>query len=211
MEEIWKDVVGYEGLYQVSNLGRVKSLRRNEFVNDSFRKGNEHVNCFVRVRNEKILSPGLNTWHYLIVRLCKQGKMKTVTVHSLVAEAFIPIPEGLKQFRGTHHLQVNHKDENKLNNCVDNLEWCTPKYNVNYGTRTKRIADKRSIPIYQYTVNGELVKIWPSQMEASRNGYSQGCISVCLKDINKTHRGYKWSFKPLNKEGEPVQLTFDFS
>ena len=103
MKEIFKDIKNYEGLYQVSNLGRVYS-----------------------VRNNKILKPKLNKYGYLSVNLKYKGSRVTKSIHRLVGEAFIPNPNDLPQ--------VNHKDEDKTNNCVDNLEWCTAKYNHNYGT-----------------------------------------------------------------------------
>lgn len=106
-EENWKDVFGYEGLYQVSNLGRVKSL------------GNG------KIRKEKILKPTNNGRGYLIVHLSKEGKMKNYRVHRLVASSFIPNDNLLKT-------DVNHKDENPANNRVENLEWCTKAYNNNY-------------------------------------------------------------------------------
>ena len=119
MEEEWRDIEGYEGLYQVSNLGRVKSLRNNH---GQFR--------------EKILKPGKNKLGYLQVNLYKEGKIKRCLVHRLVAETFIP--------NVNNYTQVNHKDENKTNNCVSNLEWCNRKYNMNYGTRSKRASEKQS-------------------------------------------------------------------
>lgn len=115
MEE-WRDIKGYEGLYQISNLGRVKSLRDN------------HGNY-----REKILNPS-NRKGYLIVSLCRKGRKREFKVHRLVALHFIDNPN--------NYSQVNHKDENKENNRVDNLEWCTPKYNSNYGTRTQRASEK---------------------------------------------------------------------
>lgn len=116
MEEIWKDIEGYEGLYQVSNFGRVKSLGR-------FKKNNQI--------KEKILKPRINSSGYKQVSLYNKFQ-KTYSVHRLVAKAFIPNPDNLPQ--------VNHKDENKLNNHVNNLEWCNSKYNNNYGTHNKRVG-----------------------------------------------------------------------
>ena len=119
--ENWKDIKGYEGLYQVSDLGRVKSLERDAyFPNGTF---HHHV-------EEKILVPNSNGNGYLHVQLCKNGEKKQKYVHRLVAMAFIPNPENKPQ--------VNHKDEVKTNNAVDNLEWCTSAYNVNYGTKIER-------------------------------------------------------------------------
>ena len=101
MEEIWRDIDGYEGLYQVSNKGRVKSLKYGK---------------------ERILRPGWKTGGYLFVILCKNGNQSKQRIHRLVAQAFIPNPNNKPQ--------VNHLDENKKNNCVDNLEWATAKENT---------------------------------------------------------------------------------
>lgn len=121
MTEIWKDIVGYEGLYQVSNLGNVKRLKGY--------KGREKG----YIVEEHLIKPSINSNGYQNVVLCKNGKTKTFTMHRLVAIAFLYNSDNLPQ--------VNHKDENKLNNCVDNLEWCDSKYN-NYGTRNKKCSDK---------------------------------------------------------------------
>ena len=103
--EIWKDIKGYEGLYQISNKGRVKTLGNN------------------KTRKEKIRDGKIDRGYKRIL-LCKNGKKKQCLIHRLVAEAFLPNPDNLPV--------VNHKDENKLNNNVENLEWCTQAYNVNY-------------------------------------------------------------------------------
>ena len=118
MAEVWKDVVGYEGLYQVSNLGRLKSAPRPRT------KGG-------------LLKPQYDRKGYLTFGLCKNGKSKMAKIHRLVAEAFIPNPGKLPE--------VNHKDEQKDNNCVENLEWCTTQYNSNYGTRVARIAATKRV------------------------------------------------------------------
>ena len=115
-EEIWRSVIGYEGLYEVSNTGLIRSLDR--FV------GNRN-----RIKG-KILSINIKKNGYCSVALFKYGKMKRYLVHRLVAQAFLPNPDNLPM--------VNHKNEDKSDNRVDNLEWCTAKYNLNYGTRTQR-------------------------------------------------------------------------
>ena len=115
-KEIWKPIDGFEGLYEVSNLGRIKILQKTR--SDG------------KVYKEKLMKISTNG-SYCEVSLHKEGKASHHLVHRLVAKAFIPNPEGLPQ--------VNHIDENKTNNCVENLEWCTAKYNSNYGTRAKRL------------------------------------------------------------------------
>lgn len=127
MQEIWKDIEGYEGLYQVSNLGRVKSL--DKYINSGI-KNNSYVK-----RKEKILKLKFNQGYYEVT-LTHNHKRRFCKVHRLVAQAFIPNPNNFPQ--------VNHKDENKLNNCVENIEWCDAKYNCNYGTRNSKIYNKTS-------------------------------------------------------------------
>lgn len=124
--EIWKDIKGYEGFYQVSNLGRVKSLERDVYYPNG---------TIIRHIEEKILVPSLDGGGYPFVQLHKNRKMKTMKVHRLVAMAFIPNPENKPQ--------INHKDEVKNNNAVENLEWCDASFNINYGTRTKRSVQNR--------------------------------------------------------------------
>lgn len=133
MVEEWKDIKGYEGYYQVSNLGRVKSLPRLLIYSD----GQKHY------YKEKILKPQKHYRGYLLVVLCKCGVRCGDVVHRLVAEAFIPNPN--------NYNEINHIDEDKTNNRVDNLEWCTHIYNINFGTRNERMSDskkKTSQPIY---------------------------------------------------------------
>lgn len=115
MEEVWKDIVGYEGKYQVSNLGRVKSLN------------------YKQTNSERILKENTDKKGYKRAHLFKNGKGVHISIHRLVAEAFIPNPN--------NYPQVNHKDENKANNNMENLEWCTNEYNHNYGTRNKRMGN----------------------------------------------------------------------
>ena len=121
IEEIWKPIEGYEGLYEVSNTGRVRSLDKYD-----------SMNRFLRGRILRLFTDGLG---YLRAQLYSNSKRKSFLVHRLVAQAFIPNPDNLPQ--------VNHRDENPSNDNVDNLEWCDGKYNVNYGTRIDRIRDIR--------------------------------------------------------------------
>lgn len=139
MIEIWKDIKGFEGHYQVSNLGRVKSLSR--YMN--------HKSGGLSLLKERILKPATNRKGYKIVVLCLNCKEYKFTVHRLVAKTFIPNPN--------NYPMINHKDEDKTNNCVDNLEWCDNKYNQNYGTVVrKRVRDIIDV----YTLEGEFIETW---------------------------------------------------
>ncbi len=128
VEVVRKPVKGYEGYYEVDNFGRVFSLDRNVTVNDNGR-------IYEKPIKGKQMKQGVHTQGYKVVSLTKDGKTTTKFVHRLVAEAFIPNPDGLPM--------VNHKDEDKTNNFVDNLEWCTNEYNIKYGTATRRAAQKK--------------------------------------------------------------------
>lgn len=130
MEEIWKDIVGYEGFYQVSNLGRVRSLDR--YIEITNKRGT----LYRRPIKGKLLSLNSTDDDYISVALTKDSIGIFYSVHRLVAQAFIPNPDNLPQ--------VNHKDENPSNNCADNLEWCTAKYNCNYGTRREKLSKSLS-------------------------------------------------------------------
>ena len=175
--EKWKDIEGYEGLYQVSNMGRVKSLER-------FRKGKHNSLVFV---NEKILKSRKDGGGYLRVSLSKEGKIKTFKVHRLVASAFLDNPNNL--------LEVNHINEIKDDNRVNNLEWCNKSYNCNYGSRNERMAKSKYIPILQFTKEGKLVRKWDSITEVEKElGFNHGSISKCCKGKLKTACGYKWRY-----------------
>ena len=183
-KEIWKDIKGFEGIYQVSNLGRVKSLKR-------FRKGKD--GSLVTVK-EKILKPKISNKGYYLVRLCKNSKAGLYSIHRLVWIAFNePIPEGL---------QVNHINEVKTDNRLSNLNLMTPKENRNWGTGTERQAKKCSKPVLQFTLDDILVKEYPSIMQAEREtGFNNGNIVNCCNGKQKTAYNYKWKYKE-NKKGE---------
>ena len=168
--EEWRDVVGYEGRYQVSSMGRVKSFKWNK---------------------ERILKPSMDKDGYLLVTLCAGGKPKTLKVHRLVCEAF---HENLE-----NRPEVNHINEDKTDNRACNLEWSTAKENCNHGTRNERmakgIAKALSKQVGQYTLDGELVKIWPSAIEVQRQaGFSQGNISQVARGKYKQAYGYIWKY-----------------
>ena len=166
--EIWKDVIGFEGIYQVSNMGNVRSV------------------CFHSTDKIQNMKRNKTKFGYLRVQLSKNGKIKHCSVHRLVAEAFLPNPMNLPQ--------VNHKNEQKDDNQVTNLEWCTAKYNVNYGTAIQRIKQAQSNPIEQFTLDGVFVRRWNSINEAMRGGFNGGGICQCLKGRYKTSGGFLWKY-----------------
>lgn len=182
MGEIWKDVPGYEGLYQVSNLGRIKSLPKTIIYKDGRSKS---IQCH-------ILKPQGNGNGYLKLTLCnKAHHQKQHYIHRLVAEAFLPNP--------MNKPVINHKDENKTNNKASNLEWCTVAYNNTYGTKIARQTSKTSLYVGQFTLNLKLIKVWKSAKECGRNGYSQGNVSACCRGKYKQAYGYIWKYL---KEGD---------
>lgn len=132
----------------------------------------------------------LNNTKRYYVNLYKNNGYKSKAVHRLVAKAFIPNPNNLPQ--------INHKDENPLNNCVNNLEWCTAKYNVNYGTKIQRTIEKQLKPVLQYDLNGNFIKKWNSLKEA-REFYNLTNISECCKK-HTIGKGFQWRYENDNKE-----------
>ena len=132
-------------------------------------------------KRKKFLKPYTIRGGYLQVKLLKDNEEKQYYVHRLVAEAYLPNLENLPQ--------INHRDENKTNNCLQNLEWCDAKYNNNYGTHIEKIKK----PILQYTLNGELVSEWQSATDVGKE--VQGNICKCLKGKIPSAYGYKWKYK----------------
>lgn len=186
MNEVWKDVVGYEGLYQVSNLGRVRSVDRVTFSTGTMR---EDANYHFKGKLLKQGNRNASISPYKQVVLYKDRKHKTYGVHRLVAEAFIPNPNNLPQ--------VNHKDENPSNNNVNNLEWCTAKYNVNYGTATKRRANKTRNNAYNQkaVICIDTGIEYCNSFDAERKtGINSNRIKECCKDNYNTAGGCKWKW-----------------
>lgn len=196
MDEIWKNVKDFECLYQVSNFGRVRSLDRQ--VKSGNRYNNKKNTIIKKGHILKQVDLGLG---YLVVCLRKNLKNHQKYVHRLVAEAFVPNPYNLTQ--------VNHKDENKSNNCADNLEWCDAKYNSNYGTKNQRVLETK----YQRTYNSsslcprkvimlslddEFEKEFPNIKSAMRylgkeNSSSSNISAVC-QGKHKTAYKHKWKY-----------------
>ena len=171
--EIWKDVVGYEGLYKVSNKGNVHSVARKDSM------GRKWGGVTLRPSHN-------NTGGYLSVDLYKNGTRKKKRVHRLVAEVFIPNPN--------NYSEINHKDENKTNNHVENLEWCTSKYNINHGTRTERTSKK----VRAINIKTGVVTTFSSTAESGRKGYDQGAVSKASRGIyygGNLYKGHKWSYE----------------
>ena len=186
MEEIWKNIEGYPN-YQVSNMGRIKRLSTGYYR-----------------RTEKILKPQLQNNGYLHIKLSQKDKTKCILVHRLVAQVFIPNPNNKPQ--------ENHINEDKTNNRVENLEWCDRKYNINYGNGiSKRVKTNkengtykkigeinskiRSKSILQFSKDNSFIRRWDCIMDVQRElGYDNKQICSCLKNRQKTAKGFKWVY-----------------
>ena len=184
--EVWKDVGEYKeyeeysGMYEVSNLGRVRSVDRYVINSIGIRK----------LYKGKLCKPKKENNGYFRVALCKSNKRKFALIHRLVAQAFIPNPDNLPE--------VNHIDENKSNNKVSNLEWCTSKYNMNYGTVAERIAKTQGKTIVMLDLNGNELREFYSGYEAERflkKPRSQSAINSCCRGERKSAYGYAWKYK----------------
>ena len=189
MTEQWRTAVYdgeiYEGLYKVSNLGKILSLN------------------YRNTGKPELMNPVEDKDGYLQVGLSKNGEYKTCKVHRLIAFTFLENPENKPE--------INHKDENKTNNFVflnedgsvnkkkSNLEWSTPKENSNHGTRTERIAKantngKKSKKVLQLSLSGDLIKEWESTQECGRNGFNQGAVAKCCRGEKKQYKGFLWMY-----------------
>lgn len=181
MQEIWKDIQGYEGLYKISNLGNVKSMN------------------YARRGYAKILTPKKNNCGRLWVELTNCGNKKQFLIHRLVAMAFIPNPN--------NYPQINHIDENPQNNKVENLEWCTREYNIEYylerhnpkKREVKNYSSKYNkridLKVNQYTKDGELIRIWNNSRQVQTElGWNDWSISECCRNKRKTAYGFVWQY-----------------
>lgn len=171
MEEEWRDVVGYEGLYKVSNLGRVKRLAGS---------------C--RCVKDRILVQQQNHRGYMHCDLSINNKIKTWSVHKIVALAFV------YNDNPTEKTEVNHLNEIITDNRAENLSWVTRAENCNYGTRNLRIAKKKSKPVNQFTLDGQLVRTWKSAKETETSGFVQCSVTNCCKGKRKSHKGFVWRY-----------------
>lgn len=179
--EEWKDIKDFEGLYQVSNYGRIKSLMKISKTNG-------------RIYPTIILKCHVNTKKYLDVDLCKNGKSKRYRIHRLVANSFL--------HNENDYPQVNHIDGNKSNNTLSNLEWCDNSMNQkhaflnNLNHRGKYGYSPKSKRVYQYDSEHNFIREWDSIIRISHTlGYSDSFISQCCKRKYKRAYGYVWRYK----------------
>ena len=187
MKEEWRTIEETNGKYSVSNLGNVKRNEHYTIVSPT----STHMNGAKLFYKERKLNPYLNKEGYRIVRLqLEEGNARTVSVHRLVAENFIPNPN--------NYPQINHIDENRTNNCISNLEWCTAVHNANHGTRKEKLRKISGIRVAQYDLQGNLIKIWDSISQASQSfgAKTTSCIRrVCKGESGRlSYRGYIWRY-----------------
>lgn len=166
MKEHWKPITGYEGRYEVSDLGRVRSLLQPK---------------------PYIMIGSMSAYGYRMVQLSNNGKIHSFTVHRLVALHFIPNPH--------NYPIINHKDENKLNNRADNLEWCTDYYNSHYGNAQQLKRERQQKPIGKYTIDGKLVEVYSCPREAAAaNGLSYSGVRHVAEGYRQTIKGFRYKF-----------------
>ncbi len=186
--EIWKTAVYdgevYEGLYKVSNLGRILSLN------------------YRRTGRAEVMTPGETPKGYFRVELWKNEKKKKCLVHRLVAFTFLENPENkpyvnhkIEGDKGKKINMVFFNEDGSVDKEKTTIEWCTPKENNDYGSHNERVAKSRLKPILQLSLSGDLIREWPSIKECSRNGFSQSAVSECCNGKRKTHKGFIFQFK----------------
>lgn len=178
-DEIWKDIKGFEGMYQISNLGRVKSLKRKR-------------NNINRIEQEHLIKQFDNSKGYLQFSLFKDEKKYTFRTHRILAETFIPNPKKYKV--------VNHINGHKKDNRLENLEWCTYKYNTQHAWKNGLCSINKfkhyTTKVLQIDNNDNILAVYMSQRIASKiNNISYRALNMCLKGKNKTCGGYKWKYK----------------
>lgn len=177
--EIWKPVKGYEKYYAVSNKGRIRSLDRVILFKDGKTR---------KFRGQILTLRTTNNSGYITVGLHDAGKQKTLLVHRIVAEAFIENSNG--------YTEVNHIDQNKFNNEVSNLEWCTHKENVNHGDEIERGAIKQRRKFRQLDLDGNLIKIWNGFKKMQREtGFQRKSVYDCCTGKRDSYKGFKWEYE----------------
>lgn len=177
--EVWKDIPGYEGLYQASTYGRVKSMEKYRTVN---RFGG------LQLLPEKILIPSPNKKGYLHLSLCNSDGKSTRRVHKLICSTFLP-------HFNKEHTQINHKNEDKTDNRVENLEWCTATYNNNYGSRNERASRASSKSIARYDLNGNYIDCYSSAKEIEEVfGFCKEGIRACCRGEYQQMCNYIWQY-----------------
>ena len=186
--EIWKPKKDYEGLYEVSNLGRVKSLN------------------YRNTGRAELLNPGEDGHGYLQVCLCKNKIYKMFKVHQLVAETFLSNPEGkpcvnhkIEGDKGKKINMVFFNEDGSVDEKKSTIEWATYEENNNYATVKERIAKtltngKTSKKVLQFSLTGEFIREWESTQECGRNGFCQSHVADCCRGERKTHKGFKWCY-----------------
>lgn len=187
MKEEWRTIKGTNNKYSVSNLGNVKRNEHYTIVSPTL----QHPKGSKVLYREKEVKGYICNEGYKIVYLTISSRNRMIKkVHRLVAEAFIPNPNNLPQ--------VNHKDENRLNNSVQNLEWCSAKHNANYGTRKDKLRKASGIQVAQYDLKGNLIRIWDSISQASKSfgtDTTSGIRRVCKQEPGRnTYKGFIWKY-----------------
>lgn len=193
--EVWNPIKGYEGYYEVSTTGKVRSCTRMR----KSKNGSSHEWKGRILKTDEHITDG-----HLRVTLSKNNVQKRYSVHRLVAEAFIENPN--------NYPIVNHKNENPHDNRVENLEWCDWKYNSNYGTNKKRISLKqRGVPrlkcrkkLFQYSLDGKLLNVYECRKDAGLAGFSENNISKAIHRGNGKCRGFIWSYERIYDGKETV-------
>lgn len=183
--EIWKPVIGYEGIYEISNIGRVKSLQRQKYKNPT------------HIIPGKIRPLQLHSNGYYSIMLCKNGITKRVHIHRLVASAFIPNPAG--------HSTVNHINYDRKDSRVENLEWCSQQQNILHATKRNGYKNNmqgrtgklsvNSKPTYQIGLDDKVIKLWDSLRDAARElNFNYSSLRNCARGTSKKSHNFKWKY-----------------
>ena len=201
MNEIWKTAVYdgeiYEGLYKVSNLGKILSLN------------------YLNTGKPGLMNPWEDTGGYLRVQFWKNGESKTCSVHRLVAFTFLPNPEGkpcinhkIEGKKGKKINMVIFNEDGSVNKEKSTIEWATYEENNNYETRTERAAKAMSKKVLQFSLTGELIREWPSTQECGRNGFDSSAVVKCCRGKLKTHKGFRFMYADDYKEKQFRELGY---